>query len=78
MREFAFANVLSSWLGRGGSRFGTRLRVTISLSAPGAPGAGAELALDGSLDAGGFKNEMPPESNFLCEKSPSSTCNFTR
>ena len=78
MRELAFANVPSSWLGRGVSRFGTGIRVTISLRAPGEPAAGAKLDRDGSLDAGSFKNEMPPLKFELGEKGPSSTCNFTR
>ena len=38
----------------------------------------AKLKIDGSLDAGSFKNEMPPLEFELGEKSPSSTCNFTR
>ena len=42
------------------------------------PAAGAKLKSDGSLDAGSFKNEMPPMEFELGEKSPSSTCNFTR
>ena len=60
------------------SRFGTGIRVTIWLTEPGEPGERAKVALDGSLDAGSFKNEMPPESFELGEKGPSSTCNFTR
>ena len=57
LREFAFANVPSSWLGRGGSRFGTRLRVTISSSMPWEPAQPAKVDHDAILDAGGFKRE---------------------
>ena len=71
MREFA--NVPSSWLGRG--RFGTGILLTISIAAG---ATRAKLKIDGSLDAGSFKNEMPPLKFELGEKGPSSTCNFTR
>ena len=70
-----FANVPSSWLGRRVSRFGTGIRVT---KEPWVPWAGAKVDRDGSLDAGSFKHEMPPERFELGEKGPSSTCNFTR
>ena len=67
LREFA--NVPSSWLGRGVSRFGTGIRVTISLREPWEPTAPAKVDRDGSLDAGSFKNEMPPLKFELGEKS---------
>ena len=47
--------------------FGRRIRATL-----------AKVKIDGSLDAGSFKNEMPPLEFELGEKSPSSTCKFTR
>ena len=75
MREFAFANVPSSWLGRGGSRFGTRLRVTISLRVGAAL---AELDRGRDLDAGGFKNDMPPQCLELGAKSPRKKCKLSR
>ena len=56
-------------------RFGTGILVTISVI----KGAtGAKLKIDGSLDAGSFKNDMPPLRIELGEKSPSSTCKLTR
>ena len=58
LREFV--NVPSSWLGRGVSRFGTGIRVTISFIEPWEPAADAKVKIHGSLDAGSFKNEMPP------------------
>ena len=76
LREFA--NVPSSRLGRGVSRFGTGIRVTISWREPLEPWEPAKVDRDGSLDAGSFKNEMPPQRFELGEKGPSSTCNFTR
>ena len=59
-------------------RFGTGILVTISITAGAKRVTGAKLKIDGSLDAGSFKNEMPPQRNELGEKGPSSTCNFTR
>ena len=56
-------------------RFGTGILVTISLRALATV---TKVKIDGSLDAGSFKNEMPPLEFELGEKSPSSTCNFTR
>ena len=66
-------------LGSGaGGRFGTGILVIISFTAPAILAAPAKLNRDGSLDAGSFKNEMPPLKFELGEKGPSSTCNFTR
>ena len=59
-------------------RFGTGILVTISLRAGAELATRAKLKIDGSLDAGSFKNEMPPLEFELGERSPSSTCNFTR
>ena len=56
-------------------RFGTGILVTISFTEPAAL---AKVKIDGSLDAGSFKNEMPPLEFELGEKSPSSTCKLTR
>ena len=56
-------------------RFGTGILVTKSVMEVAKP---AKLKIDGSLDAGSFKNEMPPLEFEQGEKSPSSTCNFTR
>ena len=78
LREFAFANVPSSWLGRGGSRFGTRLRVTISSSEPWEPWAGAEVQHELDLDAGSSKREFLIVLFELGEKSPSSKCKLSR
>ena len=55
--------------------FGTGILVTKTVMAPAEL---AKLKIDGSLDAGSFKNEMPPLEFELGEKTPSSTCNFTR
>ena len=59
-------------------RVGTGILVTICIAAGAILAAGAKVTRDGSLDAGSFKNEMPPLEFELGEKSPSSTCNFTR
>ena len=59
-------------------RFGTGILVTISFTTLAILAAVAKVNRDGSLDAGSFKNEMPPQSLELGEKGPSSTCNFTR
>ena len=59
-------------------RFGTGILVTISLRTLAILAAVAKVNRDGSLDAGSFKNEMPPLKFELGEKGPSSTCNFTR
>ena len=56
-------------------RFGTGILVTISFTEV---AAFTKVKIDGSLDAGSFKNEMPPLEFELGEKSPSSTCNFAR
>ena len=69
MREFAFANVPSSWLGRGWSRLGSRLRVTICTAAPAEPAELAKVALDARLPPTKIKKCMPPESNVQGEKS---------
>ena len=58
-------------------RFGTGILVTISLAAGAILAAVAKVNREGSLDAGSFKNEMPPLRFELGEKGPSSTCNFT-
>ena len=75
MREFALAYVPSSWLGRKGSRFGTRLRVTISL---GEGGAGAELDRGRDPKVGSSKSEFLSGMNEQGETSASSKCKFTR
>ena len=72
MREFAFANVPSSWLGRGGSRFGTRLRVTISSAAP------AKLDRQLILEVGGFKSEFLFLMNVQGAKSAKKKCKLLR
>ena len=74
MREFALATYRRLGTGAVG-RFGTGILVTISFTTG---AAGAKVKIDGSLDAGSFKNEMPPLKFELGEKGPSSTCNFTR
>ena len=56
MREFAFANVPSSWLGRGGSRFGTGILVTISLRNLGNLDVLAKLKIGWDLEAGSTRN----------------------
>ena len=69
----------SRCLGSGAvGRFGTGILVTISFTALAILAAGEEVNRDGSLDAGSFKNEMPPLEFELGEKSPSSTCKLTR
>ena len=60
------------------SRFGTGILVTISFTKRAKGAKGAKVKIDGSLDAGSFKNEMPPLEFELGEKSPSSTCKLTR
>ena len=74
MREFALATYRRLGSGAVG-RFGTGILVTIFVITT---ATGAKVKIDGSLDAGSFKNEMPPLRNELGEKGPSSTCNFTR
>ena len=56
-------------------RFGTGILVTISIAAPATGAAPAKLKIDGSLDAGSFKNEMPPLEFELGEKSRSKNQN---
>ena len=73
-----FANVPSSWLGRGGSRFGTRLRVTIWLR-EGAEGAAlAELDRELILEVGGFKSEFLFLMNVQGAKSAKKKCKLLR
>ena len=76
MREFAFANVPSSWLGRGGSRLGSRLRVTISFSAVGELAELAELANGRYTEVGGFKSEFLFLSNVQGEKVRIRSANY--
>ena len=77
MREFALATYRRLGSGAVG-RFGTGILVPISFTAGAELANLAKLKIDGSLDAGSFKNEMPPLKFELGEKGPSSTCNFTR
>ena len=70
MREFAFANVPSSWLGRGWSRLGSRLRVTISLAEFGAL---AKSALDARLPPKKSKNVCRPRAMCKVKKVDSKT-----
>ena len=44
----------------------------------GNPTAPAELAIELDLEVGSFKNDMPPQSLELGEKSPSSKCKLSR
>ena len=75
MREFAFANVPSSWLGRKGSRFGTRLRVTIWLREGAAL---AEVDRELILEVGGFKSENLFLMNVQGAKSAKKKCKLSR
>ena len=52
--------------------------MTISIAEPAEPAAGAKVKIGWDLEAGSTKNEMPPLEFELGEKSPSSTCKFTR
>ena len=52
--------------------------MTISLSELGEVGAGAELDRGRDLDAGGFKNDMPPQCLELGAKSPRKKCKLSR
>ena len=52
--------------------------MTISLSAPGAPGAPAELARGRDPKVGSSKSEFLSGMNEQGEKSASSKCKFTR
>ena len=58
MREFA--NVPSSWLGRGVSRFGTGILVPISIAAPAAPATPAKVNIGRDLEAGSTENVTGP------------------
>ena len=73
MREFAFANVPSSWLGRGGSRFQSRLRVTISLAEFGELGAFTKVALDARLPKKNSKSVCRPRAMCKVKKVDSKT-----
>ena len=77
MREFAFANVPSSWLGRGWSRLGSRLRVTICTAAPEELGAPAKSALDARLPKKKSKSVCRPRAMCKVKKVDSKTLKKT-
>ena len=73
MREFAFANVPSSWLGRGWSRLGSRLRVTISLAELAELAELAKSALDARLPQKKSKSVCRPRAMCKVKKVDSKT-----